>query len=154
MKVPGIDRVERRGVVVGFQDGLAGVRMEVEAACASCGSRSACSTGKAGQTVALELPKATRIGDTVSVTIPAASITRAALLGYLLPPLALLFGAYFAGFVRQGDGAAVIGAGLGFVAGLLTVRLIAGRFPGLAAAPFACSSESHHSNRFQSGENL
>jgi len=154
-----MNHVERRGEVVGFVRGVARVRMEVEAACASCGSRSTCSTGKT-QVVELSLPQSARIGDQVAVTMPAASITQAALLGYMLPPSFLLLGAYLASSVYPGDAAAVLGAIFGFAAGLLVVRQISERMyhPEFTSAVCAADSpqlpNAERSNRFQSGETL
>lgn len=154
------NNVERRGEVVGFGHGMAQVRMQPASGCSACGSRSTCSTGHAaGQVINLSLPGHIQLGDQIAVTMPAASIAQAALIGYLLPPVALLLGALIAATCFEGDAAAVLGAGLGFSAGLLLVRLISNHSFGRGLAPFACDPEgahlpgADHRSELQTGEN-
>jgi sigma-E factor negative regulatory protein RseC len=73
--------------------------------------------------------------------MPASSVTLAALLGYLLPPVCLLVGAIIASTCYEGDAAAVLGAGFGFVAGLLLARLISRFAFGRETVPSICSPD-------------
>lgn len=117
---------EQRGEIIGFAQGMAQIRVErASSACAGCGSRSACASGQAAaQVIQLALPGTPRVGDQVTVAMPHSSVALAALLGYLLPPVGLLIGALIAATAFSGDAPAVLGAGLGFVGGLLLTRLI------------------------------
>ena len=115
-------KLEREGRVVGFNGPLARVRVDSDAACGSCGSRSRCGSG-AARIVELELPASLAVGDRVDLSLPAASVTRAALLGYLLPALCLIGGALL-GAVQGNDTSAALGALGGLAAGLAAVRLI------------------------------
>jgi len=132
------DRVERHGTVVGLAHGLAHIRLERDAACSGCGSHGSCATGSAApKVIEMAAPGSLRIGDLVSVSTPASSVALAALIGYLLPPLFLLLGAIAAASRYAGDLAAVLGAGIGLVAGLLLVRLISS-LPGRAPSSLLC----------------
>lgn len=117
------DLIERNGEVVGFVPGGAQIRLAGMAACGSCGARAACSSGNSAQMVNVKaLPPTTQIGDQVCLTMPAASLARAALIGYLVPPVGLLLGAVTAFAWLGNDLAAVVGAALGFATGLIVVR--------------------------------
>jgi sigma-E factor negative regulatory protein RseC len=119
------DSVERHGTVVGLAHGLVHIRLDRDAACSGCGSHGSCATGSAApKVIELAVPEHTRLGDRVSVSTPASSVALAALIGYLLPPVCLLLGAIAAASAYAGDLAAVLGAGIGLLAGLLLVRLI------------------------------
>lgn len=124
-----VDMVEREGHVVGFSGALTRVRVEAGAACGGCGSHARCGSAgssSAAQIVELALPaglSGLAIGDRVSVTMPSANVTRAALLGYLLPAACLVLGAALAG-IEGNDTSAALGAVAGLVAGLALVRLI------------------------------
>ena len=74
----------------------------------------------------------------VAVAIPAGSLTRAAMLGYLLPPVAMLIGAITAEQFFLNELAAVIGAALGLAAGVLAARLISHFAFGNVAALASC----------------
>ena len=121
-----MDTVERSGEVIGFANGVAKIRLERASGCSGCGSRGTCASGSAvEQVVHMLLPERTKLGDHVTVAMPASSVALAAILGYLLPLLCLLLGAIAADTAVGGNVAAVIGAAAGFVAGLLLARLIA-----------------------------
>ncbi len=136
-------QIERRGEVVGFERGLARVRLERAAsACAGCGSRGTCASG-ATQLIHLRLPEETRLGDRIMVSMPASSVAAAGLLGYLLPSASLIAGAVAAAAFFDGDGAAVLGAALGFIAGLLAARVIARFLIGGGPAPVVCGPDFH-----------
>ncbi len=70
-----------------------------------------------------------------------------AMLGYLLPPVAMLAGAVIADQLYASDLAAVIGAALGLAAGVLAARLISHFAFGNVAALASCHPA------FQPGEN-
>lgn len=133
------DRVERRGTVVGFAQGLAHIRLERDADCSGCGSHGSCATGSAApKVIVMAVPAHFRRGDPVSVSTPASSVALAALIGYLLPPACLMLGAAAAASAFEGDLAAVLGAVIGLFAGLLLVRLIAAGRPGRGFASPDC----------------
>ena len=139
-----IDTVERSGEVIGFVDGRAEIRMErASSACSGCGSRGTCASGNgSAQVVQMRVSGQTRIGDHVTVSMPSSSVALAALLGYLLPPASLLFGAIAASLYFGSDLAAVLGAGLGFAAGLLLARLMSCSVIGRGSATPDCDSVS------------
>lgn len=62
-----------------------------------------------------------RVGDTVSIGIPDGAVMKAALHSYLIP-LALILGGAAAGMLVGGDGAAILGAVLGLIAGWFGLR--------------------------------
>jgi len=136
-----IDALETRGEVIGFAHGMAQIRVErASSGCAGCGSRGACASGPASaQVIRMHLSDTPRVGDQVTVSMPSSSIALAALLGYLLPPVGLLLGAVIAAGTFDGDAAAVLGAGLGFVAGLLLARLISHFTFDRGLAPSVCN---------------
>jgi positive regulator of sigma E activity len=120
-----IDSIERGGRVIALDGDMAQVRLDAASACSGCGSRGTCGSGnKAEQVIRMAVPAHVRLGDTVTLAMPSSSVALAALLGYLLPPAALLAGAV----IGAGDGGddlhAVIGAGVGLLAGLALARLI------------------------------
>ena len=78
------DVVERSGTVVAFDCGRAMIRLEPAAACSGCGSRASCSAvGSGTPLVRVSLPARTRLGEHVTIEMPASSVAQAALLGYL-----------------------------------------------------------------------
>ena len=121
-----METVERSGEVVGFDNGLAKIRLERPSGCSGCGSRGTCASGSAAaQIVQMALPERTRLGDRVTVAMPSSSVALAAILGYLFPLIGLLLGAIAADSWYGGNLAAVVGAAAGFVVGLMLARLIA-----------------------------
>jgi len=145
-----IDLVERSGEVIGFDHGVAQIRLErASSGCSGCGSRGTCASGNAAaQVVKMHMPERTRVGDHVTVSMPSSSVALAALLGYLLPPTGLLVGAIVASLLYGTDLAAVFGAGVGFVVGLLLARLISSFAFGREAMSSDCDPgfpSNHHS---------
>jgi positive regulator of sigma E activity len=113
-------RQQRSGHIVALRDGIATVSIASPAACASCGSRSACAGSR---TIELPAPAGARPGAAVTVAVADEALLRSALLAYFLPTVATLLGAVAcAGF---GDAAAVAGAACGLGSGLLGMRLLA-----------------------------
>ena len=83
-----IDTVERSGEVIGFEQGLVRIRLERLSGCSGCGSRGTCASGStAAQVIHMFLPAGAKPGDRITVSMPASSVTLAALLAYLLPPV-------------------------------------------------------------------
>ncbi len=131
--------IEHRGIVQRVEGGKAIVAMET-AGCSSCGQGSSCGIGKmAGGRPAtlLTLPVGgdVKAGDLVLIGLPESRLTLSALLGYLFPAFAMLFGAWL-GALREGsDGATALGAIAGFLVALAIARLVIGLAPGLLPAP-------------------
>ena len=133
----------REGVVVASHAGITRIRLEPAAACSGCGSRGTCASASSSATpqfIDVRVSAATVPGAHVTVSLPESSVALAAVLGYLLPALGLLFGALVAGVFFSGDLPAVLGAVLGLVAGLIVVRLSSKRFSGSAMTPIVCPS--------------
>ncbi len=103
--------------------------------CASCGHGAACGIGKlaggrAETLLALPATPGLRAGDAVQVELREAQLTRAALLGYLLPVLLIVAGALLGQALGEKlgaggtvDGIAALGAVAGLALGLLLTRL-------------------------------
>ena len=141
------ESIERCGEVIRVARGLAQIRLEANAGCAGCGSRHTCALGDATPLmIELAVPGKVQAGARVTIAMPAASLTLAALLGYLLPPVALLIGAIVANLAFGSDLAAVLGAVLGLFAGVLAARLTATLAFGRTLSPVICDPE------FQPGE--
>ncbi len=142
-----METIERKGQVIRFERGVAKIRLEQAAGCASCGSRNSCASAEpAGQVVSMPMsgPASGSIaaGDFVSVSMPAATVTSAALVGYVIPPFGLLLGAIFASFINDSDVATSLGAVLGFVAGLLLTRWLARFAFGQRLTPSVCRRDA------------
>ncbi|PKO85905.1 MAG: hypothetical protein CVU18_17715 [Betaproteobacteria bacterium HGW-Betaproteobacteria-12] len=131
--------IEHRGIVQRVDDGLAIVAMET-AGCGSCGQGSSCGIGKmaAGRPATLlTLPVSGGIkaGDQVSIALPENKLTLSAVLGYLFPAFAMIFGAWLGAALEGSDGATALGAMIGFVGALAIARVVIGLVPGLLPAP-------------------
>jgi sigma-E factor negative regulatory protein RseC len=143
--------IEHRGVVQRVEAGQAIVAMET-AGCASCGQGSSCGIGKMASgrpATLLTLPVSGDIkaGDLVSIGLPENRLTLSALLGYLFPAFAMIFGAWFGSVLDGSDGATAFGAIVGFLGALAIARLVIGLIPGLLPAPqliTASPLEKHH----------
>ena len=143
--------IEHRGIVQRVDDGLAIVAMET-AGCGSCGQGSSCGIGKmaAGRPATmLTLPVSGDIkaGDMVTIGLPENRLTFSALLGYLFPAFALIFGAWLGSALDGSDGATALGAIAGFLAALTIARIAIGLVPGLMPAPQLITTfplEKHH----------
>lgn len=100
--------------------------------CSSCGHAGGCGIGKlAGnrRTTLIRLPRPSNlaIGDQVTLELDEAHVTRAAMLGYLLPAVLLIGGALtgeqVGGMTALGnDASAALGAVFGLATGLLLAR--------------------------------
>lgn len=143
--------IEHRGIVQRVEDGQAIVAMET-AGCSSCGQGSSCGIGKMASgrpATLLTLPVSGDIkaGDLVRIGLPESRLTLSALLGYLFPAFAMLFGAWFGSVLDGSDGATALGAIVGFLGALAIARIAIGLIPGLLPAPqliTASPLEKHH----------
>ncbi|MDE2440919.1 MAG: SoxR reducing system RseC family protein [Betaproteobacteria bacterium] len=131
--------IEHRGVVQRIDNGMALVAMET-AGCPSCGQGSSCGVGKmaAGRPATLmTIPVSADIkaGDFVLIGIPESKLTLSALLGYLFPAFAMLFGAWLGASLEGSDGGTALGAIVGFLGALAVARVLIGLVPGLMPAP-------------------
>lgn len=130
--------IRHNGVVRAIADGQAHIAV-VTAGCESCGHAGGCGiarlAGSRRETV-MTLPAAgLRIGQPVLLSLDETRLTRAALLGYLLPAALLLAGAVFGDTVAGGELAAPLGALFGLAAGLLLTRLRRPLLPRLDLEP-------------------
>lgn len=131
--------IEHRGVVRLVADGKAVVAMET-GGCSSCGHGASCGIGKlaSGRPATLLTVAAVegvRPGDVVSVGLAQDRLTRAALLGYLFPVLAMLAGAWSGTLLAGSDSGTALGALGGFIGALLLSRLAIRHLPGLTPTP-------------------
>lgn len=131
--------IEHRGIVQRVEDGRAIVAMET-AGCSSCGQGGSCGIGKmaAGRPATLlTLPVSGDIqaGDMVSIALPESKLTLSAVLGYLFPAFAMIFGAWLGAVLEGSDGATALGAMIGFLGALAIARVVIGLIPGLLPAP-------------------
>lgn len=143
--------IEHHGIVQRVDGGKAYVAMET-AGCSSCGQGSSCGIGKmaAGRPATmLTLPVNGDIkaGDMVTIGLPENRLSFSALLGYLFPAFALIFGAWLGSALDGSDGATALGAIAGFLGALTIARVAIGLLPGLMPAPQLISAlplEKHH----------
>lgn len=147
--------IEHRGIVQRVEGGKALVAMET-AGCASCGQGSSCGVGKmaAGRPATLlSIPVTGEVkaGDWVLIGLPQSQLTLSALLGYLFPAFAMLFGAWLGASFDGSDGATALGAMLGFLLALAIARAALVLAPGLMPTPHlipiqspALSKELYH----------
>lgn len=131
--------IEHRGIVQRVEGGKAFVAMET-AGCSSCGQGSSCGIGKmaAGRPATmLTLPvgEGVKAGDMVAIGLPENRLTLSALLGYLFPAFAMIFGAWLGSALDGSDGATALGAIAGFLGALTIARIVIGLVPGLMPAP-------------------
>ncbi|TXH02310.1 MAG: hypothetical protein E6R09_05045 [Rhodocyclaceae bacterium] len=131
--------IEHRGIVQRVDGGKAIVAMETTG-CSSCGQGSSCGIGKMASgrpATLLTLPVSgdIRAGDVVSIALPESKLSLSALLGYLFPAFAMLFGAWLGAALDGSDGATALGAIAGFLGALAIARVAIGLVPGLMPAP-------------------
>ena len=131
--------IEHRGIVQRVEAGQAMVAMETSG-CASCSQGSSCGVGKmaAGRPATLlSLPVSGEIkaGDVVLIGLPENKLTLSALLGYLFPAFAMIFGAWLGARLEGSDGATALGAIGGFMVALAMARAAIVLMPGLFPAP-------------------
>ena len=125
--------VEHVGIVETVAAGRIRIAVKLDG-CASCGHGSSCGMAaltRQQSTTSMEFaaPPGINPGDTVTLTMPANGMGRFALLGYLLPAVALVIGAALGSTIGDSDGATAIGAMLGFSIALFAARLLTRRLP-------------------------
>jgi sigma-E factor negative regulatory protein RseC len=134
-------------------DGARALVAVATSGCSSCGHLGGCGIGKlAGRRretlIALPALPGLSAGDAVTLELDEAQVTRAALLGYLLPAVCLIAGALLGEKVGAGGTAADSLAALGAVAGLLTglslTRLRRPLTPRLSRSIFVSPLENPH----------
>lgn len=105
------------------------------AGCAACAGKSGCGIGRlAGDRPARIVRVAAcglRPGDAVALDADPGALTRAALLGYLVPAVGIVGGSVAGDLATGLEAGAVAGALAGFLLGLAAVRRFAGRTPRL-----------------------
>ena len=131
--------IEHRGIVQRVEGGKAIVAMET-AGCGSCGQGASCGIGKLASgrpatLLTLAASAEVKAGDRVSIVLPESRVTLSALFGYLFPAFAMIFGAWLGVTLEGSDGAAALGAIIGFLGALTTLRMAIGLLPGLLPAP-------------------
>ena len=149
--------IERPGQVIAVQQtrGIryAQIRLDTVAACAGCGSRGQCGAGnERGQVVSLPVKASVVPGESVVVSLPESVVPRAALLGYFVPVLGVLFGALLAHWWMPNDLATVAGAVIGLAVGVATVRLLVTLSGGRGLQPTLCAVVPVHAPLLPSGD--
>lgn len=128
-----MEQITRTGQILAIRDGLASIRVDLPPSCTSCGSRSSCGSGNsAAATVLLSVPASARPGEMVTLSIAEGPLVRLAMLVYFLPAVTTLLGAI--SLADGGDAAAVGGAAVGLLLGLVMLRIL-GRSLSRRAAP-------------------
>ncbi|MBT0960542.1 SoxR reducing system RseC family protein [Denitromonas iodatirespirans] len=132
------DTIEHRGVVVRIDGGDALVSVET-GGCRSCGHGSHCgiarsAAGRPATILRLATVDGVRTGEPVMVRLTARALVLNAVLGYLLPALALLIGAGI-GHASGGNLGAALGAATGFAVAVRLGRTLSARIPGLTPTP-------------------
>jgi sigma-E factor negative regulatory protein RseC len=105
--------IEHRGIIQRVEGGKAIIAMET-AGCSSCGQGSSCGIGKMASgrpATLLTLPVSgdLKAGDFVLIGLPESKLTFSALLGYLFPAFAMIFGAWLGAALDGSDGATALG---------------------------------------------
>lgn len=133
--------METRGRIVAVADGLAEVQIAAVSACGSCRSKSLCGTAAGdGRVLRVAATAAMRPGDEVTLQVAAGTVASGALLGYLMPALAVLAGAVAGAQLFGSDAAAAAGAGIGLALGLAALRLSSRLILRERLHPAACRS--------------
>lgn len=124
--------IEEDARVVAAEPGFAWVEVRRRNACASCAISSGCGTSAISELFGARIDRlrvvngiGAEVGDRVVIGIAEGALTRASLLAYLLPLLALMLAALGARMAGAGEGlgalAGILGLGLGFwIAGRAT----------------------------------
>ncbi|HJV92962.1 MAG TPA: SoxR reducing system RseC family protein [Azonexus sp.] len=131
--------IEHRGIVQRVEGGKAIVAMETTG-CGSCSQGSSCgigrlASGRPATLLTLPVGDGIKAGDLVGIALPESRVTLSALFGYLFPAFAMMLGAWLGVTLEGTDGATALGAMVGFLGALATVRVAVGLLPGLMPAP-------------------
>lgn len=121
--------IEHEAIVSFVKDGRATLAVNT-GGCSSCGHSSGCGLGKLAKgnassstTMVVDAPEGLMAGEHVTLQLPSEHMTYTVLLGYLMPALGLLIGSGVAMEIYQTDGAAALGAIVGFLFTLFIARL-------------------------------
>ncbi|MDP5237975.1 SoxR reducing system RseC family protein [Uliginosibacterium sp. 31-16] len=127
--------IERQGRIIAIHANHMELAVQPEAACSACGARQACQGEKNRTVLSLPLQPGLAAGDQVALSMEAGTLTRSALLAYLLPAITLILGAQLGDWIGRSNVFAMSGAALGLAAGLLAARLLAGFFSHVELQP-------------------
>lgn len=130
---PGL--IEHAGIVQRIEGQRAIVAIETHG-CASCGHGGHCGIGQLAKgrpatLLAVPIERALQPGEPVTIALPVSQLARSALLGYLLPALAMLLGAAAGGHLLGSDLATALGALSGLALAIAAARLALHHLPGL-----------------------
>ncbi len=114
------------GLVTRIENNIAWINTRSKLACSSCQVESTCGNGilekyLADRLFVSQLPNElnAKIGDEVTIAVPKASVTKAALVAYLLPIVAMFLGAIIFSSNTDSELMSILGGGLGFLVGLV-----------------------------------
>ncbi|MFC5301593.1 SoxR reducing system RseC family protein [Azospira restricta] len=132
---------EVRGVVRRIAGGRALVAV-AETACGGCTHAGGCAAGRLAaargpRLLTLPADAALAVGDAVCIRQCERGLALSAVLGYLVPALAMPLGAWGGAAFAGSDAGAAAGAAGGFVAALAAARLLLSAFPALSPPPRA-----------------
>lgn len=126
--------ISETGRVVGIEDTALWVETIRRSTCGTCAAQKGCgqglmnkaTDGRRNQLRVLLGPLAAdsfHLDDEVEISIPERALIAGAMMVYLMPLMAMIAGMAFATQFKSGDAAAAAGALIGFIAGMLLVRL-------------------------------
>lgn len=141
--------IEVHGKIIAIHGETARVAIEQDAHCAGCASHKTCHGGTGASIIEIRQREGMAIGERVSLGVAESTLTRSALLAYLLPPACLIIGAGMADTLAHSDGLAMLGALLGLLAGLGIARLLTRLFRQESLEPniSKCTSHTTFQNR-------
>lgn len=128
--------IEQPGQVVRVEGGRAWVETERRSSCGDCSAQAGCGHAIIGKTfgglrntVQVHVDRPVNAGDRVVLGVREDALLKSSFAMYLVPLLGLIGGALLAAQLAGSgeDPAALAGAGVGFIAGLLWVRGFGGR---------------------------
>lgn len=126
--------IEAHGVVLAVENGIASIKVEPQAGgCGHCDEPGGCHSDRLSHLFrapagVYRLPAGTcSVGDAVVLRAGESAASRAAALAYGLPLLLLLVGAALGAVMFGGDGAALLGAGVGLGIGAAGAGWLGGR---------------------------
>lgn len=135
--------IEVHGKIIAIHGETAKVAIEQDAHCAGCASRKTCHGGSGAAIVEIRQPEGMLVGERVSLGMAESTLTRSALLAYLLPPACLITGAGLADTLAHSDAVAMLGALLGLLAGLGIARAMTRLFNQESLQPSISPCTSH-----------
>ncbi|GAB5604764.1 SoxR reducing system RseC family protein [Sideroxyarcus sp. TK5] len=128
---------EMRAIVLSLHGSEAEIAPVGGNGCGHCASGNGCGSGKLSQLFCSSKPRSfkvgnavnAQVGDEVNVGLPDGVLLRNSILMYVLPLMCMLGAALLASGIFAGarDGAALLGAAAGLVAGFLVVRQLTKR---------------------------